>query len=198
MNIYFSRLTSSARGEDFNILSWLFLVPTFVTGLMMVLTGSLDIGGAAVLMSAALNVVMPGSAVVWGIIAMFNIIMGATFLLFDFPPSGKISGIFGFMLWIWAGYCLAHAGLYMLVGVLALPQALFWIWQYLTLSRFGLETMLDRQTMVDYNHGDYDDELNPKDGKIARDHNRGRDIQSAGKYDTKDDGRDSSRHLDCD
>ena len=196
MNKYISRLTSSSRGEPFNILSWLFLVPTFFCGLAAVLGTQVGIGGATALITAALNLALPYGAVIWGLFAMFNIVMGATFLLFNFPPFGKASGIIGFMIWIWAGFCFLYANLYLLVAILCIPQAFFWIYQYFILSKFRLEDAIDKKTLDDYDRGRYDDELNPKDSKIDREENRGKDVQSHGSYDNPDNGGDSTRSLD--
>jgi hypothetical protein len=194
MNKYASRLTSSARGESFNVLAWMFLIPTFFCGLALAVGVPLGMGGAAEIMSAALSVPpFDYSEIIWGVIAMLNIVIGATFLLFNFPPFGRASGIVGFMLWIWAAIWFFNSGLYLLVGILCLPQACFWIWQYFTLSRFRREDATDKQTMVNYDEGLYDDELNPKEGCKDREHNRGRDLQSNQTYDNPDDGGDKSR-----
>lgn len=197
MNKYISRLTSSSRGEPFNKLAWLFLLPTFFVGLALSVGIPMGLGGIAEMMAASLNNTISHGAVTWGVIAMFNIVMGSTFLLFQFPPFGKASGLAGFMLWVWAGLSFAISELYLLVLIICLPQAVFWIWQYLALSRFRGEDKDDAATMKTYNTGGYDNELTPKQSKIDREDNRGRDVQSNQSYDTKDDGTDSSRTLDA-
>jgi hypothetical protein len=198
MNKYISRLTSSSRGEVFNKLAWLFLFPTFFVGLAFVVGIPLGLGGTSQAMATALNGLVPHGATIWGSLAMANIILGTTFLLIRFPPFGKTAGLIGFMLWLWAGIAFAMEGLGLLTFVICIPQGLFWIWQYLALSRFKAEDALDKKTMEDYDSGGYDDELNPKDSKIDREDNRGKDVQFEGSYEAKDEGTDLSRPLDSD
>lgn len=173
MNKYISRITSSNRGESFNVLSWLFLIPTFLCGVAMLIAEPLSLGGTVGLIFNSLNSAFPLSALGWGFIATMNITLGTLYLLFRFPPIGKTSGIIGFMLWLWAGFWFILSQMYFVALILALPQAVFWIWQYLTLSRFSSEESLDDATMARYNNGEYDDKLNPVDSKRNREQNRG-------------------------
>jgi hypothetical protein len=198
MNKYISRLTSSSRGEAFNKLAWLFLGPTFFVGLAVSIGVPLGLGGTSQSMATALDGIFPNGALIWGIIAVFNIAMGVTFLAFQKPPFGKASGLIGFMLWVWAGISFSIENLYLLVLVICVPQAMFWIWQYLMLARYRDEDKIDTRTLKAYNAGEYDDEDNPKDALAARENNRGMDVQSQYSYDNPDDGTDLSRPLDSD
>lgn len=173
MNKYISRVTSSARGEVFNPLLWPFLIATFAYGVGFAFTlGVVD--SSLYLSLAALTPALP---VAWGILALMVIVGGLTFLLFNLPPYGKLSGLFGFMLWTTAAFAYGFSGSWLLFFAVAIPNMWFWFWQYLSLSVFRRQEELDRQTMSDYDTGKYDDELNPKDSKIDREHNRGQDIQ---------------------
>jgi hypothetical protein len=196
-NKYVSRVTSSSRGELFNPLVWPFLLSTLAYGVGF----SLFFWTNAVRESslhAAMISLGPHIPIVWGAVALFTIVIGLTFLLYNLPPAGKFSGIMGFMVWVFATICWAFSGGWLLIASVAIPNMWFWIWQYLSLTKFRLEEREDRETMREYDAGEYDDELNPKDSKIDRDNNRGRDVQSHGSYDVADNGGDTSRVLDSD
>lgn len=90
---------------------------------------------------------------VWGTIAIVTIIVGFTFLLFNIPPAGKVSGLAGFMLWVFAGFCWWLTAGEFVVFAVALPNIWFWIWQYLSLSRFKREEKADKEAGIV--HEDY-------------------------------------------
>lgn len=108
---------------------------------------------------------------------MLTIIMGLTFLLFNVPPAGKVSGLVGFMLWLFAGFCWVLTGGWFVALAIAFPNIWFWIWQYLSLSKFKGQDKTDEATMRAYDAGLYDDELNPIDAKEDRENNRGVELQ---------------------
>jgi cellulose synthase/poly-beta-1,6-N-acetylglucosamine synthase-like glycosyltransferase len=193
MDKYISRITSSARGELFNPLLWPFLLSTFAYGVGFTFTNG---GGSSLYLAMAeFGLAIP---IVWGVVALMVIIGGLTFLLFNIPPFGKVSGLIGFMAWLFAAACFLYAGSWLPFFSVAVPNMWFWIWQYLSLSQFRREDAIDAATMVLYDDGQYDNEENPKDGKIDRECNRGKDLQSNQSYDTKDNGGDCTRALDCD
>jgi hypothetical protein len=115
--------------------------------------------------------------------------------MFNIPPAGKISGLIGFMLWVFASFCYILTGGWLLLFSVALPNAYFWVWQYLSLSLFRREDAEDKATMDVYDTGGYDDN---NGGRAERLRNRGRDLQSSGSYDNDDDGGDLSRPVDND
>lgn len=195
MNRYFSRITKSARGERFNPLTWPFFIATFAYGLGFTAFYSTSATAHSSLFIAMISI-HPYVPILWGATAIVTILIGFTFLMFNIPPAGKVSGLVGFMLWVFASFCWGIAGTWLLLFSVAIPNMYFWIWQYLSLSVFRREDAKDRATMLLYDSGQYDDRLNPKDSKIDREDNRGRDVQSGGSYDNPDDGRDSSRGLD--
>jgi hypothetical protein len=195
MRRYLKRITQSARGEIFNPLLWPFLFSTLVYGvgfaLVLPFTGGLG-GSSLYTAMVALHPIIP---IIWGYTAIFTILGGATFLLFNIPPFGKVSGLIGFMVWTFAAFCYILSGDWLVLLAVTAPNMWFWFWQYLSLSLFRREDELDRKTMVRYDRGEYDDELHPKQGKIDREDNRGKDAQSGGSYDNPDDGTDTSRVL---
>lgn len=197
MNKYLSRLTSSARGEQFNPLTYPFLGATMAYGLgFFVFSGAEGVQASS--LYQAMLVVAPFMPHIWGGLCVLTIVVGITFLLFNIPPAGKASGLVGFMLWVFAAFCWGLTGGWLLLFSVAVPNMWFWIWQYLSLSDFRREDANDADTMSAYDAGRYDDKLNPEDAKVAREDNRGRDVQSAGSYDNPDDGTDTSRVLDSD
>lgn len=177
MNKYISRVTSSARGEVFNPLIYPFLFSTLAYGvgfaIVLPLTGGIgDTGLFTALVS--LGHVFP---LIWGILALVTIIGGATFLLFNIPPFGKISGLIGFMLWAFAGMCYVLTGAWLSLCAIAIPNMVFWFWQYLSLSLYRREDALDKRTMQRYDAGQYDNEEDSVEGKRDRLDNRGQDVQ---------------------
>lgn len=176
MNKYASRVTSSARGKGFNPLTWPFFITTMAYGLGFAAFYSTDAVGASSLFIAmsGLNMTLP---YVWGGAAILTIIMGFTFLLFNIPPAGKLSGLVGFMLWVFASFCWALAGGWLLVISVGVPNMYFWIWQYLSLSLFRREDAADKISMHKYNTGGFDDIDPMVNSKAARLNNRGVDRQ---------------------
>lgn len=191
---YLSRFSSSDRGETYNILTWPFLMATLAYGVGFVLFSDTESVGQSSLHLAMLTF---GAHVsfVWGLVAVLTIVVGISYLLFRTPPFGRVSGLMGFMVWIFASWCWLSTGGYLLFLGVGAPNLYFWIWQYFSLSKFKREVTVDKQTMTDYDSGRYDDKLNPKDSKISRDDNRGRDVQTYGSYDDPDDGGDTSRRI---
>lgn len=188
---YFDRVTKSARGEVFNPLIWPFLLSTLAYGIGALVTTN---GAGSSLVSAMLSL-HPLTHFVWGTIAILTIICGITFLLFDIPPFGKVSGIVGFMLWVFGAWCYIFSSSWLPLIAVALPNMWFWFWQYLSLSKFRRQDAKDKATMEAYDAGEYDDN---NGGKKLRETNRGKDLQSSGSYDNPDDGGDSSRPVDDD
>ena len=194
MNRYWLRITKSARGENFNPLSWPFLGATFSYGLgFTVFSGTT--GTSASSLFTAMSSLHPAIPFIWGVVALLTILVGITFLMFRIPPAGKISGLVGFMVWVFASFCYILTGGWLLLFSVALPNAYFWVWQYLSLSLFRHEEAEDKATMDVYDTGGYDD---ANGGRAERLRNRGRDRQSSGSYDNPDDGTDPSRSLDND
>ena len=176
MSKYLDRLTSSARGETFNPLTYPFLIATFSYGVGFLAFAWTDAVKASSLFTAMSTV---GHFIphIWGLLCVLTIVVGVTFLLFNLPPAGKVSGLVGFMLWVFAAFSWGLTGGYLLLFTVALPNMWFWIWQYLSLSLFRREDEEDRLTMAEYDAGHYDDEENPKDARIARQANRGVDVR---------------------
>lgn len=192
MNKYFSRVTSSARGEVFNPLVWPFLFSTLAYGVgftAFINTGAVGQSSLFIAM-AGFHAVIP---VIWGSIALITIFTGLTFLLFNIPPIGKVSGLIGFMLWLFASFCWGLSGGWLLMVSIGIPNLWFWFWQYLSLSHFRREDAEDKETMKFYDTGQYDNKKHPKDAKTDREDNRGKDRQSNQTYDIKDDGTDTTR-----
>lgn len=189
---YLSRISSSARGEAFNPLTWPFLFATLAYGAGFAFF-SFTTGVSESSLFQAMTSLAPAIPVLWGIVAILTIVGGFTFLLFNIPPAGKLSGLIGFMLWLFASFCWGLTGGWLLILSIGLPNMYFWFWQYLNLSFFRGQEAKDKQTMKDYDSGGYDDS---NGGKELRETNRGRDVQSSGSYDNPDDGGDTSRFID--
>ena len=173
MNKYISRVTSSARGEAFNPLVWPFFLTTFAFGTGFAWFSSTE-GVSQSSLLQAMNETNPIVSFVWGWVALITIIAGFTFLLFNVPPIGKLSGIVGFMLWVYASICWWDTGGWLLILAIGIPNMWFWIWQYLSLSIFRKEDAIDKQTMKNYDDGKYDNPNNP-DAQQEREDNRGLD-----------------------
>lgn len=149
MNKYVSRITSSARGEAFNPLIYPSLICTLMYGLGFTVFSWVDSVNHSSLHTAMveINPIIPA---IWGSIAVVTIIIGFTFLLFNIPPAGRISGLVGFGLWLFASFCWWLTDGQFVVLAVALPNLWFWIWQYMSLSRFKREDKEDADTLDDY------------------------------------------------
>lgn len=163
-------MTSSARGEVFNPLLWPFLLSTLTYGVGF----AFGLGSADSSLHMSLAGVWPLLPIVWGVAALAVIVGGITFLLFNLPPYGKLSGLVGFMLWLCGAIAYGLSGSWLLLLAVAVPNMWFWIWQYLSLSVFRGQEELDAKTMRVYNAGGYDDD---NGGKELREANRGVDRQ---------------------
>src|SRR6188768_75648 len=135
MNKFISRVTSSARGETFNPLIWPFLITTFSYGVGFTVFFFTKATSASSLF-IAMSALHPSLPIIWGAVSLLTILVGFTFLLFNIPPAGKASGLVGFMVWLFAGFCWGLAGGWLLLVSVAIPNMYFWIWQYLSLSLF--------------------------------------------------------------
>jgi hypothetical protein len=170
---YLSRISSSQRGRAFNPLIWPFLISTFAYG-----TGFAFFTDSSTISKSSLYLAMrdinPVAPYIWGGIALATIVMGITFLLYNIPPAGKASGLIGFMLWVFASFCWGFDNGWLLIFSIAVPNLYFWFWQYLSLSEFRREDAEDKNTMIAYDAGEYDDD---NGGKNLRESNRGVDRQ---------------------
>lgn len=171
MNKHLKKITHSARGEVFNPLLWPFLISTLSYGVGFIILASTKMGGTSSLY-VAMDSIIPGAALVWGTACIATIVFGLYFLLFNVPPLGKFSGLMGFSIWAFAGVCYLLTGNVIVFFAVALPNLWFWFWQYLSLSVFRQQDMVDDKTMRAYNDGQYDDVLNPIDSKRDREENR--------------------------
>lgn len=151
MNKYFSRVTSSARGEKFNFLLWPFLLATFAYGVGFALIMPFTTAAGDSSLYHSMHNLGSGIPVVWGAVALFVILTGLTFLLFNIPPFGKLSGLVGFILWTFGGMCYVLSHDYLTLFSVAIPNMVFWIWQYLSLSDFRKQDADDQITIDRYN-----------------------------------------------
>lgn len=169
-----TRITRSARGELFNPLIYPFIVSTLGYGIGFVLFRSTNAVQASSLF-AAMHAINPLLTVLWGALAITVIVVGLYVLVFDKPPIGKANCFVAWLLWLFAFIIYALSGGWLTLITVTFPNLFFWTWQYFSLAEFRRQDRLDSNTMYYYDGGLYDDELNPKDSKIARDDNRGVD-----------------------
>ncbi len=157
MNKYVTRVGVSSRGEIFNPLIWPFLLSTLAYGVGFALVYPFTNTGGSSALYTAMASISPIVPTVWGVLCLLTIISGLTFLLFGTPPAGKLSGLVGFMLWLFAGVSFVSHGDFIILFSVAIPNMVFWFWQYINLVRFRREDAEDEDTMISYEHGDYDE-----------------------------------------
>lgn len=145
MNKYLSRITSSARGETFNPLIWPSLISTLIYGIGFSVFFWTDTVHLSSLFSS-MSGLHPLLPVIWGAVAVLTIALGLSFLLFNKPPYGKVSGLIGFMVWSFAAWCYILTGAWFVALAVAFPNIWFWVWQYLSLARFKQEEKDDAET----------------------------------------------------
>lgn len=146
MNVI-KKLTRSARGELFNPLLWPFLLSTLSYGLgfAIVFHFGFDIGTSSLYL--AMESLLWFAPIIWGLSCIAVIVMGVTYLLFNVPRYGRISGLIGFSLWFFAGACYVYSGGYLTLFSVVVPNMWFWFWQYLSLSRFRREEVEDNKSL---------------------------------------------------
>lgn len=156
-NKYYSRMTRSARGEAFNPLIWPFFISTLAygVGFLVFLPLTSVVGDSSLF--RAMTAVGEYIPVAWGAVAVLTILCGLTFLMFNIPPFGKVSGLVGFGIWVFASICYMFAGGWLPLFSVAIPNIIFWFWQYLSLSRFRDEDEEDKKTMEHFSAGDYNE-----------------------------------------
>lgn len=169
-----ARVMRSARGELFNPLIYPFLLATFAYGVGFIKFVCSDRGTSSSLFAAMFSI-SPTLTLIWGILAVLVVIVSFYVLVMDRPPIGKANCMMAWMLWMFAGLVYVLTGGWLPLFAVALPSLYFWTWQYFSLSKFRRQDLLDRATMKRYDEGQYDDKLNPKDGKADREDNRGVD-----------------------
>lgn len=168
-----ARVSRSARGELFNPLIYPFLLATFFYGVGFFFFGWTEAVASSSLHSAMLTI-SPLLTIIWGALAILVILVGVYVLVFDKPPVGKANCFVAWSLWFFAAVVYALTGGWLPLLSVALPSLWFWTWQYFSLAKFRAEDVLDRDTMVRYNRGQYDD---TNGGKQLRLDNRGVDPQ---------------------
>lgn len=156
MKKYWSRLTSSARGEVFNPLTYPFLLAMLAYSLWLAVIIPLFDYKVDSTLYIAMAELAPVAPIVWGIIGLGTLIAGVTFMLFNIPPFGKVSGLVGFALWLFGAICFVMTDSWLSIFSVAVPNMIFWIWQYLSLSRFRREDARDAITMEQYGRRDFD------------------------------------------
>lgn len=149
MNKYMSRITSSARGETFNFLIWPFLLTTVSYGVGFALVYPFFESQASSLHGVMYDIA-PWLPLVWGISCLVVIATGLIFLLFNRPPWGKFSGLLGFVLWSFAAACYGMAMNFVVLFAVAIPQSMFWGWQWINLRRLRDEDIEDEESMEDF------------------------------------------------
>lgn len=135
-------MTESRRGETYNPLIYPFLISTLAYGIgFLFFAGTADVGKSSLFV--AMSSVLPGAPQIWGAVAIATIIMGVYFLFFDRPTWGRVSGLFGFMVWVFACCTWILTGAFLVFVAVGVPNLIFWFWQYLSLSRFHREEVED-------------------------------------------------------
>lgn len=159
----------------FNPLIYPFLIATFFYGLGFTLFRNTDAVLSSSLHTSMVSI-SPTLTFIWGVLAITVIAVGLYVLVKDKPPIGKANCFVAWSLWFFAGVVYVLTGGWLTLFSVAFPSLWFWTWQYFSLAKFRQQDRRDNRTMKRYHLGQYDDKLNPKDGKISRESNRGVDV----------------------
>lgn len=167
----YTRLTRSARGEFFNPLIYPFLLTTLAYGIGFSLFRFTEAVHESSLF-LAMTTINPAIPVIWGTLAVIVIIVGLYVLVFDKPPIGKANCFVAWMLWLFAAIVYALTGGWLTLISVATPSLMFWTWQYFSLAKFRAQDVLDSDSMLAYDDGEFDSRFG---GKRRRLDNRGVD-----------------------
>lgn len=134
--------TMSDRGERYNFLIYPFLLSTLSYGIGFALFGS-----TKAVVKSSLHVAMTDMITwlpaAWGTMCILVILLGAYLLLFDIPPIARANAMTGFILWCFGAWCYFWDGGYLPLAAVALPNIVFWAWQFISVSRFREEEVKD-------------------------------------------------------
>lgn len=75
----------------------------------------------------SLNAMLPYT---WGLVALATVVVGLLYLVGGFTPAAKIAGFLGCLVWLFASFCWALTGGWVLVGAIGLPNLFFWAWAF--------------------------------------------------------------------
>lgn len=167
----FVRLTRSARGEFFNPLIYPFLLTTLSYGIGFTIFGWASAVQESSLFSSMVSI-SPTIPFIWGILAIAVIVIGIYVLIFDKPPIGKLNCFIAWMLWFFAGVVYVITGGWLTLFAVTIPSLMFWTWQYFSLAKFRQQDVVDSDSMLAYDDGEYDSRFG---GKRRRLDNRGVD-----------------------
>lgn len=147
----FERASRSARGELFNPLIYPFILATFAYGMGFTFLRLLGRESGASSLFNAMVSISPTLTLIWGVLAIAVILVGAYVLVKDKPPIGKANCFVAWSLWAFASIVYALTGGWLPLFSVALPSLYFWTWQYFTLAEFRRQDVADAETMRRYN-----------------------------------------------
>lgn len=122
--------------NDWNPLMWPFLLATaaYGIGFSFILPFTFDAGSSSLFIAMnSLGHIVP---IIWGLAAVCAMIGAISFLIWNQESLGKASGLLGAALWFFASGCYIATGDWLVLFSVALPNLIYWIWQYLSLSQF--------------------------------------------------------------
>ena len=114
----------------FNTLSHLFLYITFIIGLLFTFFPGVT-GAVASLLYSQTAMLWVYSPSLWGIMALSAGVLCWLGTALRRKWLAEIACMLGFSVWVFALIVYVYSGAWLWVFVTALPNALFWVWQYL-------------------------------------------------------------------
>lgn len=131
------RFTHLDNNTKINFLIYPFFLATLSYGIGFLCFGSWAGWIAKSSLFTAMTAIHPWIPFIWGGGAIIAVVAAILFIgTRKFLSIGDTAALFGSLVWIFAAFCYALTGGYLLVFAVALPNLMFWIWYFFRLSGF--------------------------------------------------------------
>jgi hypothetical protein len=139
MTNYLKRLlfVDDEERQHINILFYPFIFATFFYGLGFSAFGWWSGVSTSSLFHAFMNM-HPAVAPVWGACALLAAILAILMVTTRYASwLGSLASMFGFLIWLFAACTYIANGFWLVVLTVAIPNAFFWAWYYMSVKRYA-------------------------------------------------------------
>lgn len=137
MTNYVKRLLYvDAKGTKINPLFYPFLFATIVYGLGFSLLGGWSGVNTSSLFGAMSNL-HNWLPTLWGVCALLAGGFAVAMMLLRHAPLGSLAAMFGFLVWLFAGFVYLLNGYYLVLLTVTFPNVYFWVFYYMRLAWYN-------------------------------------------------------------
>lgn len=131
------RFTHLDNNTKINVLIYPFLLATLSYGVGFLCFGAWAGWVTKSSLFTAMTAIHPWIPFIWGACGLVAVLMAILFIgTRKALGLGDTAALFGSLVWLFAAFCYALTGGYLLVFAVALPNLIFWIWYFFRLSSF--------------------------------------------------------------